>query len=235
MTESSSLTWTAHLRLLFQIYNLPDPLRLLNSQLMTKESWKTIVNTAILTFHEKKWRVKAKNNSKLGFLNVQISSLTGRPHPILTGILTTRDVQRSRVHIKMLSGDYPCYSYLAYDQNQSPHCRLCLSVHPHKPPPEENMTHLLAICRVTSDVRSPYTSNLLNTVSQYFPRNELLVFPNHKHSAQFILDPTSLNLPMTIRVPPGHPAVLQLLDISRSLCYATHKARTGLIRAITAK
>ena len=97
-------------------------------------------------------------------------------------------LEGSRVHIKMLSGDYPCYSYLAYDKNQPAHCRICLSVHLH------NMTHLLAICRVTSDVRSPHISNLLNTVSQYFPGNELLVHLNHKHLVQLILNPTSLSL-----------------------------------------
>ena len=232
MADSSSLTWTAHLRLLFQMYNLPDPLGLLNSQLMPKQSYKTLINTAIIAFHEKKWRVKAKNNSKLVFLNVQVSGLAGRPHPALSGILTTRDVQRSRVHIKMLSGDYPCYSHLGYDQNQPTHCRLCLAVHPNKPPPEENMVHLLAMCRGTSDIRSPFISNLLNTVSLYFPENELLVHTNHTHLTQFILDPTSLNLPTTIRVAPGHPAMAHILDISRSLCYATHKARTNLLKKL---
>ena len=54
MADSSSLTWTAHLRLLFQMYNLPDPLGLLNSQLMPKQSYKTLINTAIIAFHEKK-------------------------------------------------------------------------------------------------------------------------------------------------------------------------------------
>ena len=199
---------------------------------MPKQTWKILVKTLILNHHEKKWRAKAQTNSKLSFLNVQASGLSRTPHPALLGILTTHDVERSRVHIKMLSGDYPCYAYVGKDRNQPTHCRLCLSVCPLLPPPEEDMVHLLTQCKGTSDVRALHTSNLLNHISNHFPQNEILVYPNNKHLAQLILDPTSLNLPMSIRISPGHPALSQLLAISRNLCHATHKARTLQLKTI---
>ena len=117
MCDSASLTWSAHIRLLFQQYSLPDPLTLLSSQPWSKERWRVLTKTAVTAFHEVALREKAAGNSKLNFLNVQTIGLTGRPHPVLSGVLTTREVPHLRIHIKMLSGDYPCYSYLGSDRN----------------------------------------------------------------------------------------------------------------------
>ena len=161
MSDSSSLTWSAHVRLLFQLYLLPDPLSLLNGQLWQKERWKMLVKSAVTTHHEKTWWEKAATNSKLSFFNVQISGLSGRPHPVLAGILTTRDVMCSRVHLKMLSGDYPCFSYLGSDRSQDANCRLCQSLTQLCPVPDENMVHVLTRCRATSDTRTRLTPYLL--------------------------------------------------------------------------
>ena len=80
MSDSSSLTWSAHVRLLFELYNLPDPLTLLSSQPWPKEKWKMFTNTAVTAHHEMTWREKAATNSKLSFPNIQLSGLAGRPH-----------------------------------------------------------------------------------------------------------------------------------------------------------
>ena len=45
MTDSASVTWTAHLKILFILYNLPDPLVLMSGQLWAKERWKTFTRT----------------------------------------------------------------------------------------------------------------------------------------------------------------------------------------------
>ena len=230
MSDDSSLTWSAHLRLLFKMYSLPDPLTLLSSQVMPKQRWKMLTKTAVTAFHELKWRLKAKANSKLRFFNVQTLGLSGRPHPVLSGIVTTRDVQRSRVHIKMLSGDYPSFYNLSHGSYQQSYCRLCHSLCPHQQPPEEDIVHILTLCKGTWNERSHHIPNLLNVVSSHFPDNEILSHTSHRHLTQFILDPTSLNLPMTIRIPPSHPALENLLDISRNMCFAIHKARTRQIK-----
>ena len=179
-----------------------------------------ITKTAIVAYYEKTWRLKAATNSKLKFLNVQATGLTGRPHPVLSGILTTQEVTRSRVHVKMLAGDYPCYSYLASDRGQDESCRLC----------KEDMVHLLTLCRGTADTRARLTPVLLNTISQRFPTNGILDKPNHSQLTQLILDPTSLNLPMTIRIPPNHPELSQVLSMCHILCSAIHKHRTNQLK-----
>ena len=67
-----------------------------------------VTKSAIVAYYKETWRQKAATNTKLQFLNVQVTGLTGRPHPVLSGILTTQEVTRSRVPVKMLAGDYPC-------------------------------------------------------------------------------------------------------------------------------
>ena len=118
MSDSSSLTWSAHLRLLFQMYNLPDPLALMHGDLWPKERWKMVLKKSVVSYHEFDLRRKSLTNSKLEFLNVQATGLSGRPHPVLSGIFNSQEVQRSRVHLKMLSGDYPCSSYLGNQETR---------------------------------------------------------------------------------------------------------------------
>ena len=189
-----------------------------------------MTKTAITSTHEAAWRKKASGNSKLNFLNVQTLGLTKRVHPVLSGVLTTQEAERSRIHIKMLCGDYPCYAYLGSDRNQDAQCRLCQLVSPHQPAPTEDMVHLLTRCRATSDTRTRILPELLNIISTYFPNNDILVHPNNTNLTQLILDPSSLNLPMTIRISPSHPALLQVLTVCRNLCFAIHKDRTRQLK-----
>ena len=151
---------------------------------------------------------------------------------MLSGILTTQEVMRARVHVKMLAGDYPCYSYIGSDRQQDSYCRLCQNMFPQQPAPVEDMVHLLTLCRATADTRTRFVPDLLNLISQYFPRNEILEYPNHTHLTQLILDPTSLNLPMTIRISPDHPALCQVLAMCRNLCFAIHNDRTRQLKNI---
>jgi hypothetical protein len=56
------------------------------------------------------------------YMNLQVTGLLGRPHPVLVWVLTTQDVVKVQPHLKMLAGDYFCYTYLAYDRGTDPHC-----------------------------------------------------------------------------------------------------------------
>ena len=232
MTDSSSHTWAAHVRSLFQHYHLPDPLALLDSSPWSQEKWKCTIKTAVISCTEATWWEKASTNSKLGFLNVQVQGLSGRPHPVISGILTTQEVTRSRVHLKMLAGDYPCYFYLGSDRDEDTSCPLCQALSPGRHVPQEDMVHLLTQCRGTADTRTRVTPELLNTISMHFPNNTILQYPNHTHLTQLILDPTSLNLPMTIRISPDHPALPLVLSMCRTLCHAIHKDRTRQLKSL---
>ena len=79
MSDDSSLTWSAHVRIIFQLYHLPDPLILLESTPWPKERWKGHSKIGILIYHKVIWRRKAISNTKLQYLNVQCKGLSGRP------------------------------------------------------------------------------------------------------------------------------------------------------------
>ena len=106
MSSESYLTWSAHMRILFLLYNLPDPLLLLDSPPWPKERWKQHTRVAVTSYHENLLRSKAANNYKLQYFNVQATDLSARPHPVLAWVLTTQDVVIVRPHIKILEGDY---------------------------------------------------------------------------------------------------------------------------------
>ena len=143
--------------------------------------------------------------------------------------MTTQEVVRSRVHLRMLSGDYPCQYYIGRDRNQDTACLICKQL---LPPPHqtEDMEHLLTSCRGTADTRSKILPDMLNEISRHFPNNLVLTSPGNLWITQFILDPTSLNLPMTARISPDHPALPHVLSACRNYCFIIHKNRSRLIR-----
>ena len=170
MSSSSSLTWAAHVRILFQLYKLPDPLLLLDSPPWPKQRWKDHTKAAVISHHEASLRREAASNSKLPFLNVQAVGLAGRLHPVLAWVLTTQDVTIIRPHIKMLAGDYLTYANLAHDRGIDPHCRMC-HLHSDHPAPTEDLVHLVVLCRATSDTRDRILPEILNTLATHNPTN----------------------------------------------------------------
>ena len=165
----------------------------------------------------------------MGFLNVQVTGLTGRPHAILSSILTTQDVCKARVHIKMLAGDYPCQAYLDSDK---PYCKLCKSLVSSDINQPEDMVHILTACRATSDTRCSLIPTLFNSVAQYFPFNGILAFPTQTQLTQFILDPSSINLPTMTRINPDQPGFPKVLTTCRNYCFTMHKERTRQLKQL---
>ena len=148
MCSNSSTTWSNHVQLLCQKYHLPSPLQLLESEApWSKNTWKCLVNTTIVVYYENKLRTEAKSNSKMNYLNVQLSGLSGRPHPALLNIFTTHDARKLRHHLKFLTGDFLTNERRANDQpGLDPSCTLCLA-------PLESTEHVLMSCRATADIR----------------------------------------------------------------------------------
>ena len=109
------------------------------------------------------------------------------------------------------------------DRNQSTRCQLCQALSPTHPAPEENMVHVLTRCRATADVRTRITPELHNIVHKHIPAKHILQNQNHTLLTQLILDPISLNLPMSIRVSPNHPALMKVITVCRKLCYSINR------------
>ena len=221
MGDTNSLTWSIHVRNLFLLYNLPDPLTLLSEAPWSKERWKAHYTIKIRSHHEKLLRESASTNSKMEWFNISLIGLTGRHHPILHNITTTRQAEQARPQIKMLCGDYLTMDRLVQDrQSGDPSCQLCPS--PTSPPPE-TLPHLLTECRGTADLRERIFPQLLTTLNKLYPSHPLLQSPLSHHRldytlTQFLIDPTSFNLPQCYRL--GGPYTSEVFDITRSLCSA---------------
>ena len=159
------------------------------------------------------------------YLNVQLSGLSGAPHPSLKNITTTQDVKKLHLHLKFLTCDFMTNEKLSLDQpSVSPACNLCQA-------PVDSIEHVLAVCRATNDVRSRLLPDLLNIVSKVQPSCSLL-----KNTAsadiltQFILDCTSLNLPDSFRIPAHNPDISEVFRFSRDFCFSISNEQSCLLK-----
>ena len=143
------------------------------------------------------------------YFNVSLSGLRGRHHPALAGIITTQEVQKSRIHIKMIVSDYFEYEVKADQSGGSPHCRCC----PYTTP-ADSLKHILTSCSAYSDIRTRIIKeyeNLCchskNNISfQSIVREDLSL-------CQFVLDPSSFNLKS--RIHNSDPILGELFKLSR--------------------
>ena len=228
MCSSNSTTWSNHIQLLCLKYGLPSPLSLLRSgTLWTKDSWNCLVKTRVTIWYEQEFRRLSSRNSKMNYLNVKLSGLTGAPHPALHNISTTQDVKKLRLHLKFLSGDFLTNERLSIDQPSiSPACSLCDA-------PVESIEHVLVVCRATGEVRSRLLPELMNAVASVQPTCQILEdIPPASILCQFILDCTSLNLPDSIRVPTHNPGISAIYRISRDWCFAVNSVRLNCLKNV---
>ena len=105
------------------MYGLADPLQCMYSDPPKKSQYKEHILTRVTAFHETELREKAKTNSNMKYLNVSVSGLRGKRHPVLSNMVTASDVLKSRPHLKMLCNDYFTFEKRASQSGGSPHCR----------------------------------------------------------------------------------------------------------------
>ena len=186
--------------------------------------WTCLIKSRVTIWHEVHLRQLSCSNSKMKYLNVELTGLSGAPHPALRDIRTSQEVKKLRIHLKFLTFDYPTNERLwMYQPHHSPACTLCHC-------PLDSTDHVLTACSATLDVRSRLLPELLNTVAKVQPSCALL--DNHTDTAiltQFILDCTSINLPDRYRVPAHNPEVSNVFSISRDWCFAISSERTRLL------
>ena len=227
---SKSKTWTNFLRHICKQYGIEDPHILISRDPPTKLTFKADTEARIRSFHEHELRNKAQFNKKLKYFNVSLLGLSGRPHPAISGLFTASEVEKSGAHIKMLVGDYYTMEVKSEHSGGSPHCQLChLNAESgEKIENVENLCHILVFCGAYQEQRSKIlhemsvtcqqTVNNVN-ISEYFNNPELLT--------QFILDPSSINLPL--RVNTNDPVLPVLFKLSRDFCYFINKQRIKLL------
>ena len=224
-SEENSRTWSVHLRHLCRHYGLPDPLDWLRQDPPLKSTFKESVITKICAKHENELRLKAKQNSKLTYMNVSLLGLRGRLHPVLNGIVTPDEVKKCRIHLKMLIGDYLTYETKSAQSGGSPYCRCCSM----SPPHIETIEHILTQCSAYSNIRERIFEEFTVACEASESRlkfNSLL--SNASTLCQFILDPTSFNL--TSRIHFDDAGLQNILKISRDFCFATNKERLKILK-----
>lgn len=230
MADLNSVTWANHIRLLCAKYSLPEPLSLLKTDPYSKDEWRDLIKTKVTVEAETKLRKEASVNSKMEFLSVELLGLSGRPHPALLNITTPRDVEKLRVHLKFLSGDFLTYQRRAKDRKSTDfHCRLC-------PASCEDIPHILTDCRGTGEVRERLTPELLNVVLSINSNSPVLDLSRltKKTLTQFILDSGSPNLDNSIRISYDHPRSPEIFRISRDWCFSINNARNKLLKNLLA-
>ena len=129
----------------------------------------------------------------------------------------------------MLAGDYPCFAYIVSELSDKCY-KLCQVLRPQSLPPVEDMAHLVASCRATADTRIRVLPDLLNLVSQCYPYDQILAEPNPTQLTQFIIDPTSLKLPVNIRISSSIRNLHKVIKVCRNICYSIHKDRTKQLK-----
>ena len=153
------------------------------------------------------------------YLNVSLTGLRGRTHPALSNIVTTQEVQKSRIHIKMLVGDYYTYDVKSTSSGGLPHCRSCSD-----PTSREDLTHILTQCLAYREIRermmTEFDEVLIESESNLSIEE---ISDTYENLCQFILDPSSINLRKRINV--SDPALQKLFRLSRNYCYAINSER----------
>ena len=145
-------------------------------------------------------------------------------------MITSHEVRKARIHLKMLAGDFLTYEVKSSHSGGSAHCRVCIKVT--KVAIIENLEHILTSCVMYDDIRERiypcYDQELQSSKSKL----ELSDFSQSNETlCQFLLDPTSLNL--KFRLTDNDPTVKNLFNLSRDLCFAISKKRTQLLASLT--
>ena len=170
-------------------YDIEYPLKCLLRYPPEKSQYKEYISTKICSYYETNLRMLAKTNSKMTYLYVSLAGLRGRPHPALAGLITSKDVQNARVHLKMLAGDYFTYSVRAKQSGGSPYCRCCSTTFSN-----EDIFHIVVICEAYADIRKKLIPGYQDLCSKTkIPINFEAIANNENTLCQFILDPSSFN------------------------------------------
>ena len=225
-SPNNSRTWSQHVKHLAQMYGIEDID--MKSTPPPKTKYKSSILVKITQFWETKLRKDAQNNSKMKYLNVNLTGLSGRCHPALHEITTTQQVSKMRPHLRMLCNDYYTYEQKAKYQGGSPACKLCTSKEP------ESIEHILTICQNYSDIRGRVILEMKNLLMDVdYIQTWEPIFSENQNLTQFILDCTSFNLP--IRINYSDQIASKIFKLSRGLCFFIHKTRLYMLKELAEK
>ena len=225
-SPKNSNTWARYIRNLAEIYGIEDPLILIKRSPPLKKEFSDIVNTKVTAYCENELRSLAAKNSKMKWFNVGVKGLNSKPHPLLSGITMTKEVLKSRAHMKLLCDDLFTYEKKAKYEGGSAHCRLCSSENE-----IEDTEHIINSCSLYTEIRNRVKFEMKTLCNEILPSSYVEeIFCDSSSFTQFVLDFTSLNLP--VRIDTSSEVFSMLLNLSRDLCFGIMKIRSQKLRSL---
>ena len=157
------------------------------------------------------------NSESTKYFQTKLLGLCGNLHPVMDYVYTPKDAQNMRPHLKMLAGDYLSREKLSRQSQSSSHCLICDSKE------AETYNHIISRCRSLDAPRQI----LMNKLEQFCREQNInfidQIFNNEERTTQFILDPTSMNLPVRVNI--NDEVLPELMNICRNLVKGLHCLR----------
>ena len=226
-SKDSSKSWFIQVKKLFLQYQLPHPLSLLDRPL-SKHSAKCMFKNHVIDYWQSKFRRDVLPMSSLRYFKPEYMSLQ-KTHPIWSTCgSNSYEVCKAIVHAKMLSGRYRTDLLVQHFNNIDDNdglCKLC----PQKTPGD--IEHLLVLCPALEETRDQLHSKMINNSSISDTAKSLITqsYTSMKNTTQMMLDCSTIPSVIVAKQREGSSLIEQLFRISRSWCYAMHKARLKLL------
>ena len=181
----------------------------------TKEQWKNTVKKAVYQKMTEELEKEAKAKSTLAYLNPTMN--VGRVHPATSNISSPREVTRSNIKLRILSGTYTLQtSLLKFKKAISDTCPLCKSA-------PEDIIHFLTSCPKLQQQRTKY----LGAIEAIFPVDHLHIIANNELLCQLLIDPTHDKISSKMTLSANTRKELEI--VTRNFLFAMHLKRSSLL------
>jgi hypothetical protein len=215
--KNTSKSWVIYVKKLLQLYSLPTIYDIFTDA-PTKQQWKKTVKHAVISETEKVLENDCLGNSTLHYLNPQFQH--SLPHQAVLSVSNPREVTRSNIKLRLLSGTYTLESsQKTFKRSSSDTCTLCGFE-------QEDTTHFILNCQALRNITDHYLLQIQNCIPYVFQLRETIL-RDHKLLTRLILDSTH---PLIADPLPLSKESREHLEcITRSLCFALHTKRSIII------
>ena len=217
-----SNSWFVNIIKICHKYSLPSPHHVIVRPIQRRR-WKKLVKDTVLRYWNTKLQTQAREKSTLRFLalnNVNVST----PSQVVSSIdPNTRDVQRGRTKIRMLTGTYLLqYNRAKFNQSEpDPTCLLCKGA-------PEDLHHFISICPRLETKRVKLLQPILQLLGGVSSTPVSLLFTAQRLTG-LILDCSHENMEDLALSKTDRDEIERL---SRTLCYALHAERSRILNAV---
>ena len=221
----SHRSWFKQVRDICCLYDLPHPVQLLTDP-VSKESFKKLVRSKVVSFWELKLRQETLSLSSLVFFKPAYHSLT-KPHPMLwTPGPNPFEVSKALVQCKMLSGRYRTEALASHwSQNKLGYClnKTCSEV-------SEDLQHILIECPSYQASRDSVMQLWLQcTHPLLLPILVSILEGSPFDLLQFILDASVHPEIITLKQNYGDVILKIVFHLTRTWCFVLHKERAKVL------